>query len=63
MLFLVVRFGSTTFTPRLNLFRDDLVLRNLGIEVVDGADHTPLATAAPPPHRRPIERRLAAVWT
>jgi uncharacterized membrane protein len=80
-----------------------LVLRNLGIEVVDGADHTPrvvlklrtwddyvsvaldeivsmgstsihvrrrltrlleeLATAAPPAHRGPIERRLAAVRT
>lgn len=26
LLFLVVQFGSTTFTPRLNLFRDDPVL-------------------------------------
>jgi uncharacterized membrane protein len=26
MLFLVVQFGSTTFTPRLNLFRDDPIV-------------------------------------
>lgn len=26
MLFVVVQFGSTTFTPRLNLFRDDPIV-------------------------------------